>query len=416
MKKYTTGLLVFSLALHVAAQPAIETYVKQHTAAVHAIDPDSTDFSDLGPVGEAIGEARIVMLGEQDHGDAPTFLAKSRLIRYLHEKKGFDVLAFESDFYGLTFGWKPGLGRAAFDTLMRNRVYGLWSWCDACQALFYGYLPATQQTEHPLAVAGIDDQMYFAPVLTAVDSVVRALQLPIGAKANYGTEVRPAILNWDRNLKDSVFNRKYLGYLEEIRAELVAKGEDGWGQLITNLIAADIEFGNLKDYARSHNARDGVMASNLRWLAQKKYPGEKIIVWAHNFHISKYSGHYQEAFLNLENTMGTVFTSDSVLMRQTYIIGFTSYEGKTGRLYGESVYTLEKPRSNGFENWIAKDLDYAFVDFGGFNRSNPTASGDFYLAGGVISGPQQHKDIAAAWNRIFDGVFFIRRMYPCKKI
>src|SRR5260370_1064257 len=71
-------------------------WLKSHAAALRSIDPSDSDFSDLEPIRSAIGEARIVMLGEQTHGDGVTFHAKTRLIRFLHEQCGFDVLAFES--------------------------------------------------------------------------------------------------------------------------------------------------------------------------------------------------------------------------------------------------------------------------------------------------------------------------------
>jgi hypothetical protein len=35
------------------------------------------------------------------------------------------------------------------------------------------------------------------------------------------------------------------------------------------------------------SVRDLQMAENLIWLAEKAYPGKKIIVWAHNGHIAK---------------------------------------------------------------------------------------------------------------------------------
>jgi erythromycin esterase-like protein len=88
------AFLMLFFSLQTEGQDLIRDYVKSNTVRLSSINPDSIDYSDLAPIGRAIGDARVVMLGEQDHGDAPTFLAKARLIKYLHEKKGFNVLAF----------------------------------------------------------------------------------------------------------------------------------------------------------------------------------------------------------------------------------------------------------------------------------------------------------------------------------
>src|SRR4051812_14855097 len=79
-------------------------WVKKNAVPLTSVEPaDDDTFADLEAFGKAVGDSRIVFLGEQTHGDGATFLAKTRLIRYLHAKKGFDVLAFESGFYDCPF-------------------------------------------------------------------------------------------------------------------------------------------------------------------------------------------------------------------------------------------------------------------------------------------------------------------------
>ena len=55
--------------------------------------------SDLQPLKETLAHARIVLLGEQSHGGGTTYEAKVRLIKFLHQEMGFEVMAFESGLY-----------------------------------------------------------------------------------------------------------------------------------------------------------------------------------------------------------------------------------------------------------------------------------------------------------------------------
>ena len=71
-------------------------WLRVNVDPIRSVDPSDTDFSDLAPLKSAIGDSRIVMLGEQTHGDGTTFLAKTRLIQFLHQEMGFDVIAFRS--------------------------------------------------------------------------------------------------------------------------------------------------------------------------------------------------------------------------------------------------------------------------------------------------------------------------------
>jgi erythromycin esterase len=311
-------------------------------------------------------------------------------------------------------------GEESIDSVLKKNIIALWSLCDGCQNLFYRYFPSTISSPAPLVIAGVDCDMTDKSLVKALDSLIRVLRLPLVASGNYESEILPELQHWLLHIKDSALNNKYLGHLALIKQQLKEKLPPGsfWLQLMDNLEAEDgvyTSMGILADWNLHMNTRDRQMAANLKWLTETKYPKEKIIVWAHNYHIAKFGDRNSDEFFNQVRSMSTVYTSEERLMAQTYVLGFTSYEGTTGRLYYGAKYKLPKPKADGFENWIGRDHPFAFVDFRKFNAENPGFSGDFYLAGGV-KGSRYHTDMSARWNHFFDGVFFVRDMYPCKMV
>jgi erythromycin esterase len=405
------------------AQNDISNYVKQNTIPISTIEPDSTDYRDLERIGNAIGESRIVMLGEQDHGDAPAFLAKTRLIKYLHEKKGFNVVAFESDFFGLNYGWDNlSKNKNEIDSFLKKNIFALWTLCDGCQDLFYNTIPNSYQTKNPIIMTGFDNQMYLRysskNLSQKVDSILKKLNLPITSKTDYNLNTLSLIDSMSKVSfisKDNLFYDKLLEQLNIIKSEISSRIDSNsyWEILIDNLIATTVNTKfHFSDYYKGANARDIQMAKNLKWLATYKFPNEKIIVWAHNYHISKFGGNFSEKFLNAANTMGTEFTKDTLLNRKTYIIGFTSLQGTSGRLMDNPVkpYKIQKPTKNSIENWFDETLNYGFVDFRKFNDLNPNNSVEFKMKANLLGINRNH---SAQWTHIYDGVFYIKKMYPC---
>ena len=84
------GVILFaSLGLGQAQdQSARIDWLSRKVVPIRSIDPTiaDDDFADLKPLMAAIGKSRVVVLGEQSHGDGATFLAKGRLIKFLHQK------------------------------------------------------------------------------------------------------------------------------------------------------------------------------------------------------------------------------------------------------------------------------------------------------------------------------------------
>jgi erythromycin esterase len=81
-------------------------WLGDHALRLESIDPGHVDFSDLEGLKPILPGVQVVMLGEPSHGDGTTFSAKIRLIKFLHQEMGFDVLAFESGFYDCRNAWR----------------------------------------------------------------------------------------------------------------------------------------------------------------------------------------------------------------------------------------------------------------------------------------------------------------------
>lgn len=245
-----------------------------------------------------------------------------------------------------------------------------------------------------------------------LDSVLKHWDLPIVKNVDYASAVVPTIDSLidvkTRFVRSAGFYTRCDNYLKEIRRQTGEKlsTNEFWIMVIDNLIQYNLEFQAItnKDRFVSMNTRDFQMAQNLKWLTETKYRGEKIIVWAANEHVAKYAAHPDEQI-----RMGSYYTRDSVLMKQTYIIGFTSYKGIAGRLGHSKTFAIRKPKPNGFENWINQTYNYSFVDFKANNKQLPTRSETFYLK---ALGHQTF--FKYDWTKVFDGVFYIKEMYSCQ--
>ncbi|MBI4167219.1 MAG: erythromycin esterase family protein [Acidobacteria bacterium] len=166
--KTKTSLWILSCvglaSLALAASPShpsedeLQKWIAGRAVAVRTIDPADEDFHDLDPLIDAIGSARVVQLGEPSHGAGGSFAAKVRLIKFLHQRMGFDVLAWESGLYDVNLTQR-GI-RAGDDPVIAAQagILLVWSATEEVRPLFE-YARASQSTGRPLDMAGFDSTM-----------------------------------------------------------------------------------------------------------------------------------------------------------------------------------------------------------------------------------------------------------------
>ncbi|AWM34447.1 erythromycin esterase family protein [Hymenobacter nivis] len=400
----------------------IRSYVATNTVPVATLDVTSDDYGDLAAVGQAIGEARVVMLGEQDHGDGPTFQAKTRLIKYLHERKGFTVLAFESDFYGLTTGWdKLAKQPDSIRHFLQRNIFPIWTGSADCRYLFEQYIPQSFQTANPLNVSGFDSQLYlmysYLHLRKDLDSYLVsqgiANKFPSPSDYQQFLEAVQGLIAEPRTpgtFRSGMRKALEKGLQLVSQAQLAAHDASGWPCVVASLQSYIVRSYPLL-------ARDKAMADNLKFLVTTQYKDAKVVVWAANAHIMRYADQQPGkgwAFdLVIRHKMGSNFVQDPQWARQTYVLGFASYQGTAGRL-GTAPYPVQVPDKNGLETWIPASMAYGFLDFTPYNKQFNYPTTPFLMKSPGHSMPPAPIP-PIAWNLVYDGLFFIREMQATKK-
>ncbi len=154
--------------------------------------------------------------------------------------------------------------------------------------------------------------------------------------------------------------------------------------------------------------RDVQMGKNLIWLANERYPKQKIIVWAATGHIAR--------------ALPTIKTSDPKYARlyagwtpmgeiarkklgnELYALGFISHEGDTAR-YATKASTAIASSPDSLEDLFTRaSFESAFVDF-----RHPPAGGR-WLHTVLTAKFLGFTEMQADWTGVVDGVVFIKRM------
>jgi erythromycin esterase len=288
------------------AEPPAVTWLRSAAVPLAGASPTLSD-ADLAPLRAMVGDAPLVGLGEGTHGTREHFQLKHRIVQYLVRELGFTAFAIEAtmpEAFAVDRWVRGGPGDPAvllsnlyFWTWNTEEVLALMQWMRAHNAT----VPSARQVRF----FGFDMQFPGA----AIDSVrayVRRVDPPRAASADSAY----ACLAAARNNGPRPGAQRYVALPQDDRARCAAAVAAAHAA-IAERRAAYAAASSAEEYARALQsarlvvqwedmagravpggplARDRYMAENTEWLLAQLPPGARMVLWAHNYHVSRVSG------------------------------------------------------------------------------------------------------------------------------
>ncbi|MEB2300216.1 erythromycin esterase family protein [Lysinibacillus xylanilyticus] len=343
----------------------------------------STKFEDLEMLKPLLHDKRIVFLGESSHGAAEFSLAKTRLIQFLHQEMGYNVLAFESGM-GNAMNAQGQIDKQTAKQTMKDAIFGVW-WTKETLPLFE-YAKKTQKTDKPLKLAGFDIQQQnaftngdwlqnsqLAKQFSEVEE--QLVDWSIGTDLKGYQKAKPGIIEVYKQVKSQVQlkeNELQAAYpsephivklMERTLADRIRLADEYVELSIQSNI--DLEKYNPESFYKTMEWRDQAMMENLLWLAEEIYPTEKFIVWAHNDHIRKAQSEVMGSPYPVK-LMGERLPD--IYKKYSYVLGLYMNSGETANNMGEPMAVLPSVKGSIEDILSSSNKPYTFIDMR--NRQN----------------------------------------------
>lgn len=387
--------------------------------SVRSINPSDTTFDDLIFLKEYIGEAQIVSLGELNHQDGSNFLAKTRLIKYLHEQLGFSVIVFESGMFDCMQAWKSFCQGEPADSSFSEGVFPVWAKSAELNQLI-SYMGQQALTTTPLELSGFDIQW------TGKISFSKRKKLILTFLKHYNP-------NFDENqythffkifdsssklFKTNAFTRvdtvkqnqvfKDLTNLCKTLDTIKTKNKE---DLITirylQTMSRYLNFTWNMDFKNDKiaNIRDEEMGKNVVWLKNNIYPNKKIILWGANSHLSynRNNLYYQDKMIPAGQYIKEKFTNNA------YFILFTGYTGELGSAVTKSKSVVPDASNKSIEYLLhSSGVKYSIIDLQDLKNSA-------CLDSSFVARPFGLANFKGKWGNMANALFFSDSIKPSHK-
>ena len=291
---------------------AAVAWLTDHAVPFTTVQP-GTDLSDLAPLREMVGNARVVAMGEGTHGTREFFQMKHRVFQYLVREMGFTQFAIEAsapeadDINAYVLG-----GEGWFSQGQNLLVYlHFWTW-DTQEVLdlmqWMREWNATGPPERRVQFRGFDMQ-YAGEAIEAVQAYIAGADPSnfsfvydryqcLAPYRNYGLTQTGRMARYAA-LPDSARSACRTGLLAVFdliaahRAEYQAASAANHAEALhdARLVVQWESLAALTGAPGAYNAlRDRYLAEDVQWLLDQAGPGARMMLWAHNAHVARVPG------------------------------------------------------------------------------------------------------------------------------
>lgn len=400
--------------------PAVVAWLRDHALPFVTAEP-TDDFSDLQPLKQLIGDARIVALGEATHGTHEFQAMKHRLVRFLVSEMGFTDFAMEAnlpeserindyvqtgtgDLKQLLIGqhfwtWNTEEVRDMIDwmrmhnqspgTAPRVRFQGFdLQYIDVAQGNVLAYL---RRVDPPAAVAAAARFAYPGLYRPGQDSLALLPSAPTQTQTTYLANVQAIhdeLLASRARYEAISTPGAFADALQDAR--IVVQGID-------TILAS----------ARKHyDARDRYMAENVTWLLGRAGSDAKMILWAHNEHVGTLPyGDTTVAGMGIKSMGMWLRERYGVTMR---VVGQTFYVGACNAVEGTvTEVAVPPPPPDSYEKAFHETgLSRLIVDLRGMQPGT--------IATDWLAGPHRLRLIGASYDEAAADKYFSSVPLPQK--
>lgn len=381
---------------------------------INIINKNNFEISDFSntTLKNDLKDVKIIGLGEPAHYMGNTFVSKIKIIKYLHQQCGFDVIAFESPMYDLDKYYQEYIKTNKINGiqfLTKGAISSIWTTDDMIE--LFDYILETQKTKRPLIYQGFDESLFYETKdYTLIEDYSKFIK-----KLNKETNTNIII--------DSTFNlaledtAKKCYYFSKVIPNDTLILHNKFKQIKESLSLIsnkDIYFhywermtDNIQSiYRKNYNLanRDFEMAKNISFLAKHKYPDKKIILWAATIHLLE-----DRNKVNFEDKLNKQYTGYHIKKEfgvKYYHLAFVPATGITGmKGYLGLMKRKAKAKKGSIEKYILEKYnpEYAYISLK--NNQNLTELNNNKVSKSLLVGLKQR---TVNISSVVDGFFYLK--------